>query len=191
MISAALIIRDEEPHTGACLQSIVGIVDEVAVVDTGSCDSSRQIGAAYGGHGVDRQWDDNFAATRNYSIDQVTGEWILSIDADERAGAYDRRLLETELGDPSRCACTVCFCPRTLCTPYPEHRLFRHDPRIRFQSVISRTILPDLQRIIAAGQERIGSSQLTIDQLGCAGISAELGLVLQQCWGPSLCPPSR
>jgi hypothetical protein len=61
--------------------------------------------------------------------------------------------------------------------------LFRHNPRIRFQSAISRTILPDLQRIIAVGQERIGSSQLTIDQLGCAGISAKLGLVLQQCWG--------
>jgi hypothetical protein len=51
------------------------------------------------------------------------------------------------------------------------------------QSALHEAILPDLQGIIAARQGRAGSSQLTIDHLGCAGISAELDWVLQLCWG--------
>jgi len=121
-------------------------------VDKVSVNSSREIAVAYGGRVVDPQWDDDFAATRDYAINQVTGERILYIDAYERARAYDRRFL-------------------------------RHDPRSRFPSAISRTILLDVQRIIAVGQKRTASSPLTIDQFDCAGISAELGLVLQQCWG--------
>jgi glycosyltransferase involved in cell wall biosynthesis len=158
LISAALIAPDEEPHVGACLQSIAEIVDEVTVVDKGSCDSSREIAATCDGRVVDYQWDGDFPATRDYAINQVTGERILYIDADEQARASDGRFL-------------------------------RHDPPSRFPSAISRTILLDVQRIIAVGQKRTASSQLTIDQLDCAGTSAELGLVMQQCWGPLLCLP--
>jgi glycosyltransferase involved in cell wall biosynthesis len=169
LVSAAVIVRDEENHIAACLQSIAGVVDEIIVADTGSCDRSREIAAAHGARVVDYAWHDDFAAARNYAIDQAIGDWILYIDADERARAYDRRILQGELGDPGLCACTVRFYPRTGCTAYPEHRLFRRDPRIRFRSAIHETIMPDLHRIVAAGEGRIGSSQLTIDHLGYDG----------------------
>ena len=168
-VSAALIVRNEENHIGACLRSIRGLVDEIIVADTGSCDRSREIAAANGARVFDYEWHNDFAAARNHAIGQATGDSILYIDADERARAYDRRTLESELADPNLCACTVRFYPRTGSTAYPEHRLFRRDPRIRFRSAIHETILPDLNRIVVAGRGRVGSTHLTIDHLGYDG----------------------
>jgi len=138
-------------------------------VDTGSGDRSREIAAAHGARAVDYEWHDDFAAARNHAIDQAAGDWILYIDADERVRPYDRRIVEGELADPGLCACTVRFHARTGFTAYPEHRLFRRDPRIRFRSAIHETIMPDLNRIVVAGQGRVGSSRLTIDHLGYDG----------------------
>jgi glycosyltransferase involved in cell wall biosynthesis len=185
LISAALIVRNEENHVGACLQSVVGLVDDIVVVDTGSFDRSREIAAVHGARVFDYEWRDDFAAARNHAIDQATGDWILYIDADERVRAYDRRILESELADPNLCACTVRFHPRTGFTAYPEHRLFRRNPRIRFRSAIHETIMPDLKRIVAAGGESIGSSGLTIDHLGYDGDQSHkaernLGLLRKQ-----------
>jgi tetratricopeptide (TPR) repeat protein len=169
LISAALIVRDEEAHIGACLASIAALAGEIVVVDTGSRDRTREIAATYGARVIDYPWHDDFAAARNHAIDHTTGEWILYIDADERARACDRTVVENQLRDPDLCAATVRFYPRSGFTAYPEHRLFRRDPRIRFRGAIHETILPDLGRILAAGQGRIGCSELTIDHLGYDG----------------------
>jgi len=48
LLTAALIVKDEEKHLAACLRTIAGIVDEIVVVDTGSSDHSRQIAASNG-----------------------------------------------------------------------------------------------------------------------------------------------
>jgi tetratricopeptide (TPR) repeat protein len=169
LISAALIVRDEEKNIGACLESIAALSDEIVVVDTGSSDRSREIAAAHAARVIDYQWQDDFAAARNFAIDHATGEWILYIDADERVRPCDRRIVDGLLNELGLCSCTVRFHPRTGFTAYPEHRLFRRDARIRFRSAIHETILPDLNRIVAAGEGRIGSSGLTIDHLGYDG----------------------
>jgi hypothetical protein len=169
LISASLIVRDEEKYLGGCLQSITGLVDEIVVVDTGSGDHSREIAIAHGARLVEYQWRDDFAAARNHAIEHATGDWILYIDADERVRAGDRGAVEAALAEPGLCACTVRFYPRTGFTAYPEYRLFRRDPRIRFHSAIHETILPDLEGIIAAGEGHIGSAPLTIDHFGYDG----------------------
>ena len=94
-LSAALIVRDEENHLGACLQSIAKLVDEIVIADTGSRDRTREIAFAHGARVLDYQWHDDFAAARNYAIDQASGDWILYIDADERARSYDRQILRS------------------------------------------------------------------------------------------------
>jgi tetratricopeptide (TPR) repeat protein len=169
LISASLIVRDEEKYLAGCLRSISGLVDEIVVVDTGSGDRSREIAAAHGARLVEYKWQDDFAAARNHAIEHAAGDWILYIDADERVRPGDREAVEAALARPGLCACTVRFYPRTGFTAYPEYRLFRRDPRIRFRSAIHETILPDLQAIVAAGEGRIGSAPLTIDHLGYDG----------------------
>ena len=169
LISAALIVRDEEKFLAGCLDSLDGLVDEIVVVDTGSTDRSKEIAAAQGAHVFEHQWRDDFAEARNYAIDRALGDWILYIDADERVRPYDRGRLERELADSSLCVATVRFHPRTGFTAYPEHRLFRRDPRIRFRGAIHETIMPDIARIVAAGEGRRRSLELTIDHLGYDG----------------------
>lgn len=169
LVSATLIVRDEENSLEGCLASIRDLIDEIVVVDTGSRDRTRQIALSYGVNVFDYAWSDDFSAARNFALDQAHGDWILYIDADERVRGYDRSALERELGDPSLAACTVRFHQRTGFTAYPEYRLFRRDDRIRFEGVMHETILPSVMRMVEDDGRRIGSSQLTIDHLGYDG----------------------
>ena len=59
------------------------MADEIIVVDTGSIDQSREIAVRFGARVFDFPWTDDFAAARNFSLEQATGTWILVLDADE------------------------------------------------------------------------------------------------------------
>jgi tetratricopeptide (TPR) repeat protein/GT2 family glycosyltransferase len=85
LVSAALIVKDEEENLPACLASLSGLVDEVVVYDTGSTDRSVEIARAAGATVVEGYWDDDFSRARNEALARCTGEWVLSIDADEVA----------------------------------------------------------------------------------------------------------
>ncbi len=166
LLSAAMIVKNEERFLAGCLDSIAGLVDEVVIVDTGSTDASVALATARGARVHRHVWQDDFAAARNAALDLARGDWILYIDADERARPCARDRLNRELADPGLCCALVRFHPRSGFTAYPEYRLFRRDPRIRFRGAIHETMLPDIERLIAAGDGRIGWSGLTIDHLG-------------------------
>jgi len=82
-ISLCMIVRDEEAILGRCLDSVVGIVDEICVVDTGSTDGTVEVARDRGARVEHFEWCDDFAAARNASIAMAEGEWILVLDADE------------------------------------------------------------------------------------------------------------
>jgi len=48
LLSACLIVKNEEQFLDRCLLSLEGLVDEIVVVDTGSTDRTREIAAARG-----------------------------------------------------------------------------------------------------------------------------------------------
>lgn len=81
-LSVALIVKNEEAMLSHCLQSIKG-ADEIIVVDTGSIDKTKEIAAQFTDKILDFQWCDDFAAARNVARETCTGDWVLSIDADE------------------------------------------------------------------------------------------------------------
>jgi tetratricopeptide (TPR) repeat protein len=168
-LSAVMIVRDEERFLDPCLASIRGLVDEIVVVDTGSCDRTREIAAGHGARLCQFSWRHDFAAARNFAIDQANGSWLLYIDADERVRGHDRGRLANALADERLIACTVRFHPRTGFTAYPEHRLFRRDPRIRFAGAIHETIMPSIREVVLATGASIGTSDLTIDHVGYDG----------------------
>src|SRR6185369_17993776 len=82
-ISAALIVKNEEACLGRCLSSIAGAVDEIDVVDTGSEDRTKEVARRYTDRIFDYAWRNDFAAARNYSFAQVTGDWVFWVDADD------------------------------------------------------------------------------------------------------------
>jgi glycosyltransferase involved in cell wall biosynthesis len=85
-LSATIIAQDEERDLPDCIASVRGFCDEILVVDGGSRDRTREVAAAAGARLLERPFDD-FARQHEFARTQARGEWILSIDADERASA--------------------------------------------------------------------------------------------------------
>ncbi len=88
-LTAFLIVRDEEALLPRCLASLAGVADEVAAIDTGSRDGTRDVLAAAAASGRFRRFDwterpfTNFGALRQASLALVQTTWALWIDADE------------------------------------------------------------------------------------------------------------
>ena len=82
-LSLCMIVKDEEETVGRAIKSVLAVVDEVVVVDTGSTDNTRLIVEGYGARVIDFPWTDDFAAARNAAIAAAYGDWILVLDADE------------------------------------------------------------------------------------------------------------
>jgi glycosyltransferase involved in cell wall biosynthesis len=88
-LSVALIVRDAEPALAETLASIQDVADEIVVLDTGSTDASREVAAQFQARVLPFPWDDDFAAARNACLDNVTGDWVLWLDAGERLSPSD------------------------------------------------------------------------------------------------------
>lgn len=97
-LSAVLIAKDEEQHVTSCLSSFWDDVDECVFVDTGSSDGTVAAAEAFS---VERgepdklkvgyfEWCDDFSAARTYADSLATGDWLASIDLDERVIGLDR-----------------------------------------------------------------------------------------------------
>ena len=169
LVSATLIVRNEERVLGACLASLDQVVDETIVVDTGSTDRSAELATCHGAKVFHFAWNDDFSAARNFAIEQASCPWLLYIDADERLRDGDRGTLRTALSTPGAVAATVRFYPRTGFTAYRECRLYRRDPRLRFEGVVHESMLPSIRRLIAAEGGYVLDCDLTIDHVGYDG----------------------
>jgi tetratricopeptide (TPR) repeat protein len=168
-LTATLIVRDEAAMLGPCLESIQDLVDEIVVVDTGSVDESPAIAAGFGARVVHHRWRDDFAAARNVALDEATGQWILYIDADERVVGGGRPYLEALLTDASEVAFRVLLKPRLDSTPYREYRLWRNDPRIRFEGVIHEKVVPAIHRVADDERRGVGLADILLQHVGYEG----------------------
>lgn len=93
-ISLCMIVRNEEGALGRCLDSVLGIADEIVIVDTGSTDNTKKIAERYGADIYDFTWIDDFSAARNYAFSKATQEYILWLDADDIIENKDRILFK-------------------------------------------------------------------------------------------------
>lgn len=82
-VSACFLTRNERSTIGRAVASVKGVVDEVIVADTHSPDGTAEAAAAAGATIVAFQWDDDFAAGRDYTIGKAKGDWILWMNASE------------------------------------------------------------------------------------------------------------
>ena len=169
LLSAALIVRNEEKFLESCLLSIRGLVDEIIVVDTGSTDRTQAIALEQGAKLHEFKWKHDFAAARNHALDLARGKWILYIDADERVHPADAARFREKLLDPSFVAHSVQLHPRLGSTAYPELRIFRNDPLIRFCGRIHENIWPGINLYRSQRGGRIGTSELVLSHEGYEG----------------------
>jgi glycosyltransferase involved in cell wall biosynthesis len=82
-LSLCMIVKNEEKHLKKCLESVYQLVDEIIIVDTGSTDKTKEIAYNYTSNIIDFQWQQDFSAARNTSIQNAKGTWIIYLDADE------------------------------------------------------------------------------------------------------------
>ena len=83
-LSVILITRNEEANLADCLASLEGIAQQIVVVDTNSSDRTLDIAKSYGAVIAQPQDWPGFGPQKNRGLDLATGEWVLSLDADER-----------------------------------------------------------------------------------------------------------
>jgi glycosyltransferase involved in cell wall biosynthesis len=82
-LSAIVITRNEKTNISDCLRSL-DFADEVLVLDNASTDGTADIARSLGARvAVTQDWP-GFGPQKNRVLDLAGGEWVLSIDADER-----------------------------------------------------------------------------------------------------------
>jgi glycosyltransferase involved in cell wall biosynthesis len=79
--SVAIVTLNEEENLARTLASVAW-AEQIIVVDSGSTDRTVEIACSFGATVIERPWP-GFAAQKNFAISECTGEWILTLDADE------------------------------------------------------------------------------------------------------------
>jgi glycosyltransferase involved in cell wall biosynthesis len=81
-LSAIVITRNEAANIADCLDGLA-FCDERIVVDCGSNDGTVAIARGKGARVESHEWR-GFGAQKNFALSLAAGDWVLSIDADER-----------------------------------------------------------------------------------------------------------
>lgn len=98
MISVVVIARDEEAAIGECLASVAW-ADEIVVLDSGSTDRTVEICRRHGARVESTDWP-GYGPQKNRAVERATGEWVLSLDADERVTPPLRAEIERAMAAP-------------------------------------------------------------------------------------------
>jgi tetratricopeptide (TPR) repeat protein len=185
-----MIVRNAERDLRACLASVAGIVDEIVIADTGSTDDTIPLARSLGGRVVGIPWENDFARARNLSLAEVTSDWVLSLDADERLDPVASRRLPPLISNVKARAYQVPIRNYVLSlneriwdrpakpndSPIPEAkhfpayvdhenvRLFRRDPQLYFVGRVHETVGI---RVLETGGG-LGRADFLIHHLGLA-----------------------
>ena len=98
-VSATIITKNEEDHIADCLKSARLVADEIIVLDSGSTDRTVEIAKQYADILEVTDWP-GFGIQKQRALEKATGDWVLSLDADERITPELAREINHRLADP-------------------------------------------------------------------------------------------
>ncbi len=144
-LSVCMIVRNGAETLARALESATHFADEIIVVDTGSTDDTVAIAERYGAKVSHFQWQDDFAAARNASLDLATGDWIMWLDADDYVPATEWPKLQEIKFQPLNQAFMFLLqnegLARESCW---QVRMFPNRPELRFRYPVHEQIAPAL-----------------------------------------------
>ena len=161
MVSACVIVKNEAGNLPRWLDSMRQIADEMIVVDTGSTDDTVALARQAGARVFHFDWNDDFAAAKNYALDQAHGQWILFLDADEyftKESIPRIRPLLHQAGKNPQTLGILCRLVNVdvdagwrMSSAIIQQRIFRHRLDIRYTGAIheSLTIPQESVRLLA------------------------------------------
>jgi len=127
-LSVVIITLNEEKQIGQCIDSVIGIADEVIVLDSFSTDRTevicREKGAVFHQHSFD-----DYVAQKNRAMGLATHNLVLSIDADEVLSEELMRSIAKVKQAPSAAGYTMNrltnYCGQWIrhCGWYPDRKL--------------------------------------------------------------------
>ncbi len=99
-LSVVLITHNEEANLARTLESVRLLVrdrqGEIIVVDSGSTDRTVEAAKSFGAKVFVEGWK-GYAGQKNSAIEKATGDWILSLDADEELDVQAQQSLASTL----------------------------------------------------------------------------------------------
>ncbi len=161
-LSAIVIAKNEARNIEACLASLA-FCDERVVVDGGSSDNTMQLAERAGARVSSHEWK-GFGVQKNFALSLAAGEWVLSIDADERVtpalADEIKAAIASGVADGYEIPRLSTFCGRQMRHSgwYPDYvlRLFRR-ANARFSDDVVH------ERVICEGRIQRLSEALTHD----------------------------
>ena len=98
VLSIGMIVKNEIRSIERCLKALQPLRDRLAceliIADTGSTDGTIEIAKRYADIFFEFPWCNDFSAARNAVMDRSSGEWYLTVDADEYLDADCTQLIE-------------------------------------------------------------------------------------------------
>jgi glycosyltransferase involved in cell wall biosynthesis len=133
-LSAIVIAKNEAANIAGCLDSLA-FCDERIVVDGGSRDETAALATAKGARVVSAPDWKGFGPQKNLALSHARGEWVLSLDADERVTPALAAEIQNAIGGAKANGYKMprlsTFCGKEIRHSgwYPDYvlRLFRRD----------------------------------------------------------------
>jgi (heptosyl)LPS beta-1,4-glucosyltransferase len=102
-LSVSVICRDEADRIGRCLEAVAGWADQIVVLDSGSTDGTVEIARRHTAEVTVTDWP-GYGPQKQRALERCTGEWVLSLDADEVISPELKREIDAMLAIDHGCS---------------------------------------------------------------------------------------
>lgn len=113
-LSVIIITKNEAAHIQACIQS-VQFADEVVVLDSGSTDDTCALARAAGAQVYQSDDWPGYGPQKNRALSYARGQWVFSLDADERVSRRLAAEIQQLLATPEVNQCHAYEISRLSC----------------------------------------------------------------------------
>jgi glycosyltransferase involved in cell wall biosynthesis len=149
-LSVIIVAKNEARHIVDCIRS-ARFADEVIVLDSGSTDGTQALAQAEGARVSSTDDWPGFGPQKNRALALATGDWVFSLDADERITPPLREAIEGAIRAPGRHVAFQVHRRSSYCGQFMAHsgwypdrvlRLFRRGAARFSDDVVHERVVP-------------------------------------------------
>lgn len=100
-LSVVVLTHNDELRIVDCLESVIGLADELIIIDDESNDRTVELAARFTDKIHIRKLQNNFSNQRNFALNHTRNDWVLFVDSDEIVSDKLRNEIIENLKNPS------------------------------------------------------------------------------------------